>query len=120
MGRLWTTPCTHRWGLEPIGSNGNPPETSAIPLGGTVLSSPASLSGHLLWHGGDPEVVIELLLCWNRERCRPPLADEEVGGTAQSITRLHDRGKGRKAARSPARIPTMYNRPPARRGKGSP
>ena len=51
----------------------------------------ASLSGHLLWHGVDPEVVVELLLCWNRERCRPPLSDDEVMRTVQSITQLHRR-----------------------------
>ena len=38
----------------------------------------ASLTGHLLWHEVDPEVVMEILLCWNRVRCRPPLDDEEV------------------------------------------
>ncbi len=49
----------------------------------------ASLSGHLLWHGVDAEVVMELLLCWNRIRCRPPLEDDEVVRTVQSITHLH-------------------------------
>ncbi len=52
----------------------------------------ASLAGHLLWHGVDPQVVTELLLCWNRVRCRPPLSDDEVVRTVQSITRLHERG----------------------------
>jgi len=51
----------------------------------------ASLAGHLLWHGVDPEVMTELLLCWNRVRCRPPLDDEEVARVASSITRLHRR-----------------------------
>jgi len=54
----------------------------------------ASLAGHLLWHGVDLEVVTELLLCWNRERCRPPLTDAEVVRTVQSITRLHERHEG--------------------------
>jgi hypothetical protein len=49
----------------------------------------ASLAGHLLWHGADPDVVMELLLCWNRVRCSPPLDDDEVVRTVQSITRLH-------------------------------
>jgi hypothetical protein len=49
----------------------------------------ASLSGHLLWHGVDADVVMELLLCWNRMRCSPPLDDDEVMRTVQSITRLH-------------------------------
>ena len=51
----------------------------------------ASLAGHLLWHGVDPEVTQELLLCWNAYRCSPPLPDEEVVLTVQSITRLHER-----------------------------
>jgi hypothetical protein len=54
----------------------------------------ASLTGHLLWHGVDEDVVTELLLCWNRERCRPPLPDEEVARTVGSITRLHRREAG--------------------------
>lgn len=49
----------------------------------------ASLTGHLLWHEVDPEVVLELLLSWNRVRCRPPLDDEEVARTVESITRTH-------------------------------
>jgi hypothetical protein len=49
----------------------------------------ASLCGHLLWHGVDVDVVMELLLCWNRIRCSPPLDDDEVMRTVQSITRLH-------------------------------
>jgi hypothetical protein len=51
----------------------------------------ASLAGHLLWHGVDPDVVLEMLLCWNRVRCRPPLDDEEVARTVRSITRTHRR-----------------------------
>ncbi len=51
----------------------------------------ASFSGHLLWHGVDPEVATELLLCWNRVHCRPPLPDEEVVRTVESITRTHRR-----------------------------
>jgi len=54
-------------------------------------SSIASLAGHLLWHEVDPDVVTEILLCWNRQRCRPPLADDEVTRTVESITRLHRR-----------------------------
>lgn len=51
----------------------------------------ASLAGHLLWHGVDPYVVLELLLPWNRERCRPPLSDQEVARTVASITKLYER-----------------------------
>jgi len=50
-----------------------------------------SLTGHLLWRGVDPEVVLELMLAWNRIRCRPPLPDDEVTQVVQSITRLHRR-----------------------------
>lgn len=49
----------------------------------------ASLSGHLFWHGIDADVVIELLSCWNRIRCSPPLDDDEVIHTVLSIFRLH-------------------------------
>ena len=51
----------------------------------------ASLAGHMLWHGLDPQAVLELLLCWNRVRCRPPLPDDEVVRVVESITRLHRR-----------------------------
>ena len=51
----------------------------------------ASLTGHLLWHGVDPEVALQLLLCWNRVRCRPPLSDDEVARTVESIRRTHVR-----------------------------
>jgi len=54
-------------------------------------STIASLSGHLLWHGVDPQVVLELMLSWNRLRCRPPLSDAEVARTVESISRLHER-----------------------------
>jgi len=53
----------------------------------------ASLAGHLLWHGLDPQVAADLLLSWNRVRCRPPLGDEEVMRTFESILRLHRRGE---------------------------
>jgi Bifunctional DNA primase/polymerase, N-terminal/Primase C terminal 1 (PriCT-1) len=53
----------------------------------------ASLAGHLLRHGVDPTVVMELLLSWNRVRCRPPLADEEVTAVVESITRIRERGE---------------------------
>lgn len=50
----------------------------------------ASLAGHLLWHGVDPDVVLEMLLAWNRSRCAPPLSDDEVARVVESITRLHE------------------------------
>jgi hypothetical protein len=52
-------------------------------------SSIASLTGHLLWHQVDPQVVLELLLAWNRVRCRPPLDDAEVAQVVANIVKLH-------------------------------
>ena len=53
----------------------------------------ASMAGHLLWRGVDPQVVLDLLMCWNAIRCRPPLPDDEVARTVDSITRLHSKHK---------------------------
>lgn len=50
----------------------------------------ASLAGHLLWHQVDAAVALELLIAWNRMRCRPPLPDDEVARVVQSIARLHE------------------------------
>ena len=52
-------------------------------------STIASFTGHLLWHGVDPDVIMELMLAWNLVRCRPPLRVEEVIHTVQSIERTH-------------------------------
>lgn len=52
-------------------------------------STIVSLAGHLLWHQVDPEVVQELLLAWNRMRCRPPLDDAEVAQAVANIVKLH-------------------------------
>jgi hypothetical protein len=60
-------------------------------LEGARNDSIASLTGHLLWHGVDANVAQELLLCWNRVRCRPPLSDDEVARTVESILSLHER-----------------------------
>lgn len=34
-------------------------------------------------------MILDLLLCWNAARCRPPLPEDEVVRTVESITRLH-------------------------------
>jgi len=65
-------------------------------LSGERNNTIASFAGHLLWHGVDPEVVLELLLAWNRSRCEPPLPDDEVARTVDSIARLHERADGEK------------------------
>jgi hypothetical protein len=62
--------------------------TDGVPEG-SRNNTIASLAGHLLWHGVDRDVVTELMLTWNRARCRPPLTDVEVVRTVESITRLH-------------------------------
>jgi Primase C terminal 1 (PriCT-1) len=46
-------------------------------------------AGHLLWHGVDPDVVLEFLLAWNRVRCRPPLDEAEIAQVVANIVRLH-------------------------------
>lgn len=51
----------------------------------------ASLTGHLLRHGVDPDVVLELMLCWNRQRCAPPLPDDETASVVASIVRTRER-----------------------------
>lgn len=58
----------------------------------------ASLAGHLLHRDVDLQVVLELLLAWNRVRCRPPLSDHEVARVVESISRLHEREAGREVA----------------------
>lgn len=52
----------------------------------------ASLTGHLLWRDVDLAVITELLLCWNGTRCRPPLGEDEVVRTVESIARTHKHG----------------------------
>jgi hypothetical protein len=54
-------------------------------------STIASLAGHLVWHGVDPAVALELLSAWNEAHCVPPLSAEEVARVVDSISRLHER-----------------------------
>ena len=61
----------------------------------------ASLTGHLLWRGVDPEVALELMLAWNRVHCRPPLPDDEVAQVVHSVSRLHEREFEADAASAP-------------------
>jgi hypothetical protein len=63
-------------------------------------NSIASLAGHLLWHGVDPKVTLDLMLCWNATRCRPPLGEDEVGRIVDSIVRIHLEGRESKDASS--------------------
>ncbi|MCK5273573.1 MAG: primase C-terminal domain-containing protein [Alphaproteobacteria bacterium] len=56
------------------------------------------MTGHLLWHSVDKRVTLELLLAWNRLRCRPPLEDEEVVATVGSVARTPARHRGNGGA----------------------
>lgn len=83
----WLLPDAH------AGRAGHPPEhwrrlASEGVEEGARNATLASLAGHLLWREVDPGVVMELLLAWNRARCRPPLEDAEVAGVVQSIAHL--------------------------------
>jgi hypothetical protein len=51
----------------------------------------ASFTGHLLWHGVDPAVIMEFMLAWHRVRYQPPLWDEEIVHAVKSIERAHMR-----------------------------
>jgi hypothetical protein len=45
----------------------------------------ARLAGHLFRHYIDPVVALELLLCWNAQRCRPPLPMRDIERIVLSI-----------------------------------
>lgn len=86
-----------QFGLEDQGlPHGHPLEhwrrllQDGVAVGGRNKSV-ASLTGHLLWHGVDPDIAVELLLCWNSVRCRPPLDPDEVVRTVEGSTRRHQR-----------------------------
>lgn len=49
----------------------------------------ARISGVLLSRGIPYPVALDLLLAWNRTRCRPPLPDRQVEKVARSISRYH-------------------------------
>ncbi len=60
--------------------------TSTI-LEGARNSTLASCAGAMRHHGMSPSAIEEALLVDNRERCMPPLDDQEVVGIAQSISK---------------------------------
>ncbi len=69
------------------------PDTIAK-LGGEAddVAAVVEPTGHLLWHGVDPDVTMALMLAWKRVRCRPPLEDEEVIRTVRLIERTQTKG----------------------------
>jgi hypothetical protein len=54
----------------------------------------ASFAGHLLRRRVDPDVVLQLMLCWNRQRCRPPLDDNTIARTVENICRREAERRG--------------------------
>jgi hypothetical protein len=57
------------------------------------------LTGHLLRRWIDPEVVLELMLCWNAVRCRPPLAPSEIETIVKSIWTREQQRRGERYGR---------------------
>jgi hypothetical protein len=55
---------------------------------GSRNNAVARLAGKLLRAGVDPYVTLDLVRCWNAQRCRPPLDESELERTVQSIARL--------------------------------
>ena len=51
-------------------------------------STIASLSGYLLAHKLDPHVAFDFILFWNKQKCRPPLPQDEVEQVFESILKL--------------------------------
>jgi hypothetical protein len=57
---------------------------------GARNESIASLAGHLLRRNVDSRMVLELAICWNAQRCRPPLDDDEIVKTVASVCRKEE------------------------------
>jgi len=54
-------------------------------------TSIASLAGHLFRNYIDPWIVLDMLLSWNKSKCRPPLDDGEVALIVDSVAKLEAR-----------------------------
>ena len=52
------------------------------------------LAGHLLRHYVDPVVAYELLLCWNAQRCRPPLPARDIERVVMSVGKKEMQRRG--------------------------
>jgi hypothetical protein len=55
----------------------------------------ARIAGHLLRHRVHPHMTAELLLAWNMRHCLPPLSDNEVLQTIDSIANCEARRRGK-------------------------
>ena len=51
----------------------------------------ARLAGLLFRRGVDPLAALDLVLCWNATRCKPPLSEDEVKRTVDSIAARENR-----------------------------
>lgn len=54
----------------------------------------ARLAGHLLRRYVDPIVTYELLICWNEQRCRPPLPARDIERVVDSVASKELRRRG--------------------------
>jgi hypothetical protein len=54
----------------------------------------ARIAGHLLRHRVHIEMAVGLLLAWNQQHCTPPLDDDEVLQTIESICKCEGRRRG--------------------------
>jgi len=97
------------WLLDLIGGGqeravGTPPDDwRKLVLGGVTEGQRnqtiARLAGHLLRRYVDPYVVLSLIQSWNKAKCRPPLSNDEVAATVDSVARAELRrrqGGGRR------------------------
>lgn len=85
------------WLLERIrrpatGADARPTEEWAALVRGPIVAGSrndavARLAGYLLRRRPAPRVVLELLRAWSESRCRPPLDDDEITRTVDSIAR---------------------------------
>jgi hypothetical protein len=75
------------------------PRERTVDVSGLMADAPegerndriARLAGHLLRHRVHVEMTASLLLAWNRQHCIPPLDDDEVLRTIESICKCEDR-----------------------------
>jgi hypothetical protein len=93
------------WLLDKISghSNGNSQATPAAEWRALVADgvsegqrdcTVARLSGHLLRRFLDPFVVLDLMQCWNAQRCEPPLPEDDVTRIVNSICAKELRRRG--------------------------
>lgn len=61
---------------------------------GTRNETIASLSGHLLRKNVDAYIARDLIIAWNQMFCRPPLTDQEVIRTVDSIAKKEGERRG--------------------------